>query len=37
MCVLALSFRCEISEEDSEMDAENIVEDVPPAIGVNLG
>jgi hypothetical protein len=31
---LALSICSEISEERSEMEAENIVEDVPSAIGV---
>ena len=29
-------FRCEMSEEDSEMDTENIVEDFAAEIGVNL-
>ena len=37
LCVLfILSFRCKMSEEDSEMDTENIVEDVATQIGVNL-
>lgn len=31
---IALSFCSEISEEGSEMEAENILEDVPQAIGV---
>lgn len=37
LCCLALSFRCEISGERSEMEAENILEDVPQAIGVKIG